>query len=32
MNAIECKPKLNEKHMPFLHCVSSFEDTSCKNL
>ena len=26
------QPKLNEKHMPFLHCISSFEGTSYKHL
>ena len=26
------KPKSDEKHIPFLHCISSFEGTSYKNL
>ena len=26
------QPKLNEKCMPSLHCMSSFEVTSCNNL
>ena len=26
------QPKLNEKYMPFLHCISSFEGTSYKHL
>ena len=25
-------PKSNEKYMPFLQCISSFEGNSCKNL
>ena len=26
------QPKSNEKYIPFLHCISSFEGTSYKNL
>ena len=29
---IEYKPKSNEKCMPFLHCISSFEGSSYKNV
>ena len=29
---IEYQPKSDEKYMPFLHCISSFEGTSYKNL
>ena len=29
---MEYQAKLNEKYMPVLHCISSFEDTSSKKL
>ena len=29
---MEHQPKLNEKRMPFLHCMSSFEGTPYNNL
>ena len=29
---IEYQPKLNERYIPFLQCISSFEGTSYKNL
>ena len=29
---IEYQPKSNEKNIPFLHCISSFEGTSYKSL
>ena len=29
---IKYQPKSNEKYMPFLHWISSFEGNSCKNL
>ena len=29
---IKYHPKSNEKYMPFLHCISSFEGNSCKTL